>query len=135
MAERSISSAASEISTTGAIGIVARFHRASSVIKGIARDDDHIAFSIDLAVVGATNPPDRRVAIRQHDIQLSPTAENRKMPSSRGDATGISRRKSRLHGRDSDGTTLRVVTSTETAVPRVPEVWLTLAPNAAPLSR
>ena len=53
---------------------VARFIGASNVIKGIARDDDHVAFAgATLQVVGAKLAAGQSaaVAIRQHDIQLS----------------------------------------------------------------
>ena len=53
---------------------VARFIGASNVIKGVARDENHIAFAgATLQVVGAklTAGQSGVVAIRQHDIQLS----------------------------------------------------------------
>src|SRR5246500_629140 len=62
---------------------VARFIGSSNVIKGIARDESHVAFSgATLQVVGAKLQAGQNaaVAIRQHDIQLStkapPTPEN-----------------------------------------------------------
>ncbi len=53
---------------------VARFIGASNVIKGTARDDNHVSFAgATLQVVGAklTAGQSAAVAIRQHDIQLS----------------------------------------------------------------
>src|SRR5437762_8539822 len=59
---------------------VARFIGASNVIKGTARDADHIAFAgATLQVTGAklTAGQSAPVAIRQHDIQLSTEAPQR----------------------------------------------------------
>ena len=56
---------------------VARFIGASNVIKGAARDENHVAFAgATLQVVGAklTAGQNAAVAIRQHDIQLSTQA-------------------------------------------------------------
>src|SRR5258707_9643122 len=56
---------------------VARFIGASNVIKGTARDNNHIAFAgATLQVVGAKLNPGQSaaVAIRPHDIQLSTQA-------------------------------------------------------------
>src|ERR1700674_4088023 len=56
---------------------VARFIGSSNVIKGIARDENHVAFSgATLQVVGAKLQAGQNavVAIRQHDIQLSTKA-------------------------------------------------------------
>src|ERR1700726_4377714 len=56
---------------------VARFIGASNVIKGVARHENHVAFSgATLKVVGAKLKPgeDTPVAIRQHDIRLSTQA-------------------------------------------------------------
>ncbi len=113
---------------------VARFIGASNVIKGIARDENHIVFSgATLQVVGAKLKPGESaaVAIRQHDIQLSTQA-----PQTPGNVVQaiVTRQVFLGASRDtmvetSDGTTLRVVTSTENAVPRGAEVWLTLPPE------
>ncbi|HXN66214.1 MAG TPA: ABC transporter ATP-binding protein [Bradyrhizobium sp.] len=113
---------------------VARFIGASNVINGTARDTDHVTFSgATLKVVGAKLEPGERavVAIRQHDIQLStqapPAPENAvKATVTRQVFLGASRD---YMVETSDGTTLRVVTSTENAVPRGTEVWLTLPPE------
>jgi len=56
---------------------VARFIGASNVIKGTARDDNHVVFGgTTLQVVGAklNRGKSAAVAIRQHDIQLSTQA-------------------------------------------------------------
>jgi iron(III) transport system ATP-binding protein len=113
---------------------VARFIGASNVIKGRARDANHIAFAgAILQVVGAKLEPgqDAAVAIRQHDIQLST-----QMPQAAQNAVKATVTRQVFLGasRDymvetSDGTTLRIVTSTENAVPRGTEVWLTLPPE------
>src|ERR1700745_2436804 len=53
---------------------VARFIGASNIIRGVARDENHISFSgASLRVVGAklTAGRDAAVAIRQHDIHLA----------------------------------------------------------------
>ena len=113
---------------------VARFIGASNVIKGTARDGNHIAFAgATLQVVGAKLKPGQSaaVAIRQHDIQLSTQA-----PASPENAIKaiVTRQVFLGASRDymvetADGTTLRVVTPTETACQRAAEVWLTLPPE------
>ncbi|TMJ21662.1 MAG: ABC transporter ATP-binding protein, partial [Alphaproteobacteria bacterium] len=113
---------------------VARFIGASNVIKGVARDDNHIAFAgPTLQVVGAKLKAgqDAAVAIRQHDIQLST-----QIPQGRTNAVKATVTRQVFLGasRDymvetSDGTSLRVVTSTENAVAKGIEVWLTLPPE------
>src|SRR5260221_6438158 len=113
---------------------VARFMGASNVIKGIARGENHVVFAgTTLQVVGAklNRGKSAAVAIRQHDIQLSTKA-----PQSAGNTVTaiVTRQVFLCASRDymvetSDGTTLRIVTSTETAVPRGTEVWLTLPPE------
>jgi iron(III) transport system ATP-binding protein len=113
---------------------VARFIGASNVINGTARDDNHIAFAgATLQVVGAKLTAGQKavVAIRQHDIQLSTQA-----PATSGNAVRATVTRQVFLGasRDymvetADGTALRVVTSTENAVPQGTEVWLTLPPE------
>src|SRR6202166_2010319 len=113
---------------------VARFIGASNVIKGKALDDSHVAFAgAVLQVVGAKLDPGQNaiVAIRQRDIQLSTEAPQNldnvvKAIVTRQVFLGASRD---YMVETSDGTTLRVVTSTENAVPRGTEVWLTLPPE------
>ena len=120
---------------------VARFIGASNVIKGTARDANHIAFAgATLQVVGAKPKPgqDTAVAIRQHDIQLS--TQMPQNPQNTVKAT-VTRQVFLGASRDymvetADGTTLRVVTSTENPVPKGTEVWLTLpADRCLALSR
>jgi iron(III) transport system ATP-binding protein len=113
---------------------VARFIGASNVINGIARDDDHIAFAdATLRVVGTKLTAGQKavVAIRQHDIQLSTQAPATSDNAVRATVTrqvflGASRD---YMVETADGTTLRVVTSTENPVPQGTEVWLTLPPE------
>jgi len=113
---------------------VARFIGASNVINGIARDDDHIAFAdATLRVVGTKLAAGQKavVAIRQHDIQLSTQAPATSDNAVRATVTrqvflGASRD---YMVETADGTTLRVVTSTENPVPQGTEVWLTLPPE------
>jgi iron(III) transport system ATP-binding protein len=113
---------------------VARFIGASNVIKGTARDSNHIAFAgATLQVVGAKLTPGQSaaVAIRQHDIQLSTQA-----PQTRENVVKATVTRQVFLGasRDymvetSDGSTLRIVTGAAAAVPRGTEVWLTLPPE------
>jgi iron(III) transport system ATP-binding protein len=113
---------------------VARFIGASNVIKGTARDENHVAFAgATLQVVGArlTAGQSAPVAIRQHDIQLSTQA-----PASPQNAIKavVTRQVFLGANRDymvevSDGTALRVTTPTETAVEKGSQVWLTLPPD------
>jgi iron(III) transport system ATP-binding protein len=113
---------------------VARFIGASNVIKATARDENHIAFSgATLQVVGTKLVAGQSavVAIRQHDIQLSTQAPRNPQNAVKAVVTrqvflGASRD---TLVETSDGTTLRIATSTETAVPRGAEVWLTLPPE------
>jgi iron(III) transport system ATP-binding protein len=113
---------------------VARFIGASNVIKGTARDENHVAFAgATLQVVGAKLEVGQSaaIAIRQHDIQLSTQAPQ--APENTVKAT-VTRQVFLGANRDymvetSDGTILRVVTSTENPVPRGTEVWLTLPPE------
>jgi iron(III) transport system ATP-binding protein len=113
---------------------VARFIGASNVIKGEARDENHVAFAgATLRVVGAKLKAGQgaAVAIRQHDIQLSTQAPP--SPDNTVKAT-VTRQVFLGASRDymvetADGTTLRIVTPTENAVARGSEVWLTLPPE------
>jgi iron(III) transport system ATP-binding protein len=113
---------------------VARFIGASNVIKGVARDENHVEFAgAVLQVVGAklTAGQNAAVAIRQHDIQLSTTAPA--TPDNSVKAT-VTRQVFLGASRDymvetSDGTTLRVITPTATPVLPGSEVWLTLPPQ------
>jgi iron(III) transport system ATP-binding protein len=110
---------------------VARFIGASNVIKGIARDASHVAFAgATLQVTGATLNAGQSaaVAIRQHDIQLSTKAPEAaqnvvKATVMRQVFLGVSRD---YMVETSDGATLRVITTTDIAVAKGNEVWLTL---------
>jgi iron(III) transport system ATP-binding protein len=114
---------------------VARFIGASNVIKGVARDANHVAFAgATLQVVGARLEPgqDAAIAIRQHDIQLATQAPL--SPDNAVKAT-VTRQVFLGASRDymvetSDGTTLRIiVAATEPAIAGGTEVWLTLPPE------
>jgi iron(III) transport system ATP-binding protein len=113
---------------------VARFIGASNVIRGTARDENHVAFSgATLQVVGAKLTPDQSaaVAIRQHDIQLSTQAPQNQQNAVKAIVTrqvflGASRD---YMVETADGTTLRIVTATENPVARGTGVWLTLPPE------
>ncbi len=113
---------------------VARFIGASNVIKGTALDENHVSFAgATLQVVGAklTTGQTAPVAIRQHDIQLSTTAPQNQQNAVKATVTrqvflGASRD---YMVETADGTTLRIITDTETAVPKGTGVWLTLPPE------
>jgi iron(III) transport system ATP-binding protein len=113
---------------------VARFIGASNVIKGVARDQNHVEFAgAILQVVGAklTAGQNAVVAIRQHDIQLSTKAPA--TPDNSVKAT-VTRQVFLGASRDymvetSDRTTLRVITPTAAPVAPGTEVWLTLPPE------
>jgi iron(III) transport system ATP-binding protein len=113
---------------------VARFIGASNVIKGVARDENHVEFAgAVLQVVGAklTAGQNAVVAIRQHDIQLSTTPPA--TPDNSVKAT-VTRQVFLGASRDymvetSDCTTLRVITPPAAPVPPGTEVWLTLPPE------
>src|ERR1700748_1328860 len=113
---------------------VARFIGASNVIKGSALDGNHVAFAgATLQVTGAklNAGQSAAVAVRQHDIQLSTQAPA--TPQNVVRAT-VTRQVFLGANRDyvletPDGTTLRAITSPQTAVPAGTEVWLTLPPE------
>jgi iron(III) transport system ATP-binding protein len=113
---------------------VARFIGASNVIKGVARDESHVAFAGAILQVvgtrlaaGATAP----VAIRQHDIQLSTQAPGNQQNALKA---RVARQVFLGATRDylvevADGTALRVVTAPDNIVAEGAEVWLTLPPE------
>ena len=113
---------------------VARFIGASNVIKGTARDGNHVSFAgATLQVVGAPlrSGQSAPVAIRQHDIQLSTQAPA--APQNAIKAT-VTRQVYLGVARDymvevADGTSLRVTTPTANNVAKGTEVWLTLPPD------
>jgi iron(III) transport system ATP-binding protein len=113
---------------------VARFIGASNVIKGSARDANHVSFAgTALQVAGAklkAGDP-AAVAIRQHDIQLS-----RQAPANAQNVikARVARQVFLGASRDylveaADGTALRVVTPPANIVPEGSEVYLTLPPE------
>jgi iron(III) transport system ATP-binding protein len=113
---------------------VARFIGASNVIRGTARDADHIEFGgANLQVVGAklTAGRDAAVAIRQHDIHLAVHA-----PQSPQNALQARVKRQVFLGatRDylvetSDGTQLRVAAVPDIQVAPGALVWLYLPPQ------
>jgi iron(III) transport system ATP-binding protein len=113
---------------------VARFIGASNVIRGTARDADHIEFcGAMLQVVGArlTAGQDAAVAIRQHDIFLAVHA-----PQSPQNALQARVKRQVFLGatRDylvetSDGTQLRVAATPDIQVAPGTLVWLYLPPQ------
>jgi iron(III) transport system ATP-binding protein len=113
---------------------VARFIGASNVIKGTARDENHISFAdTTLQVVGAklTVGESAPVAIRQHDIQLSTQAPDNPQNALKARVT---RQVFLGASRDylvemADGTALRIVTAPNNIVAVGSEVWLTLPPD------
>jgi iron(III) transport system ATP-binding protein len=120
---------------------VARFIGASNIIKGVARDDAHLAIAdTTLRVVGAKLAAGQNasVAIRQHDIQLAvePPQDRQNALKAR-----VLRQVFLGASRDylveaADGTTLRIVTAPHNLVAEGAEVWLTLpAERCRALSR
>jgi iron(III) transport system ATP-binding protein len=113
---------------------VARFIGASNVLKGTARDENHVSFAgATLRVTGAKLAAGRSaaVAIRQHDIQLATqvpaSGENSiKATVTRQVYLGASRD---YVVETADGNSLRIVTPTDVAVDKGREVWLTLPPD------
>jgi iron(III) transport system ATP-binding protein len=113
---------------------VARFIGASNVLKGTARDENHVSFAgSTLQVTGAklTAGASAAVAIRQHEIQLWTQA-----PPSAGNTikATVTRQVYLGASRDyvvetADGNSLRIVTPTDVAVDKGREVWLTLPPD------
>jgi iron(III) transport system ATP-binding protein len=110
---------------------VARFIGASNIIKGLARDANHVAFAgATLEVVGTrlAAGDSATVAIRQHDVTLSAQA-----PQDMQNAVTARVVRQVFLGatRDylaetKDGTQLRVVTAPENLVAEGSEVWLSL---------
>jgi iron(III) transport system ATP-binding protein len=110
---------------------VARFIGASNVIKGVARDGDHLAFAgATLKVIGGPLKAGQAaaVSIRQHEIGLSrqaPADTSNSLPArvTRQVFLGASRD---YLVETADGTALRVVTTPDNLVAEGTEVWLTL---------
>ena len=113
---------------------VARFIGASNIVKGVARDANHVAFAgATLEVVGTrlAAGDTAAVAIRQHDIALSAQAPQ----SLTNVIPGRVLRQVFLGAtRDylveaADGSQLRVVTTPDNLVAEGAEVWLSLPPE------
>ena len=113
---------------------VARFIGAANVIKGVARDANHVAFAgVTLEVVGTrlAAGDTAAVAIRQHDIVLTaqaPQLLQNVIPAR------VTRQVFLGATRDylveaADGTQLRVVTAPDNLVAEGAEVWLSLPPE------
>ncbi len=113
---------------------VARFIGAANVIRGTARDENHVAFAGGiLRVAGAKLSAGRpaAVAIRQHDIQL---AVERPQEAQNTIQARVMRQVFLGATRDylvetPDGASLRVVTPPHNQVTEGSEVWLTLPPD------
>jgi iron(III) transport system ATP-binding protein len=113
---------------------VARFIGASNVLKGTARDENHVSYAgSTLRVTGAklSAGQNASVAIRQHDIQLATHA-----PASAENTIRATVMRQVYLGASRDyvvetagGDSLRVVTPTDAAVDKGREVWLTLPPD------
>ena len=113
---------------------VARFIGAANIIKGRARDADHLEFAgAMLRVTGAAlvSGETAAIAIRQHDISLSARA-----PQDPGNVIRATVLRQVFLGatRDylvaaADGTSLRVVTAPGNLVTEGSEVFLTLPPE------
>jgi len=113
---------------------VARFIGAANIIKGVARDANHVAFAgVTLQVVGTrlAAGDTAAVAVRQHDIALSARAPqnlHNVIPAR------VTRQVFLGATRDylveaADGTQLRVVTAPDNLVAEGTEVWLSLPPE------
>jgi len=113
---------------------VARFIGASNIIKGVARDTNHVGFAgATLEVVGTrlAAGDTAAVAIRQHDIALSAQAPHNLQNVVPGRVT---RQVFLGATRDylveaADGSQLRVVTAPDNLVAEGAEVWLSLPPE------
>jgi len=113
---------------------VARFIGASNVLKGTARDANHVDYAgTTLRVIGAPLTAGRpaAVAIRQHDIALATLP-----PASTDNAIKavVTRQVYLGAARDymveaADGSSLRATAPTDINVPKGSEVWLTLPPD------
>jgi iron(III) transport system ATP-binding protein len=113
---------------------VARFIGAANIIKGVARDTNHVAFAgVTLEVVGTrlAAGDTAAVAIRQHDIVLTAQAPQilRNVIPAR-----VTRQVFLGATRDylveaADGSQLRIVTTPDNLVAEGAEVWLALPPE------
>jgi iron(III) transport system ATP-binding protein len=110
---------------------VARFIGAANIVKGTAKDANHVDFAgVTLRVVGSTLAAGEvaSVAIRQHDIALSKDAPH---DAENALPARVLRQVFLGASRDylvatRDGTTLRIDTTPDNLVAEGTEVWLTL---------
>ena len=113
---------------------VARFIGAANIIKGVARDADHVAFAdVTLQVVGTrlAAGDTAAVAVRQHDIALSarpPQSQQNVIPARVMRQVFLGATRDYLV-EAADGTQLRVVTTPDNLVAEGAEVWLSLPPE------
>ena len=112
---------------------VARFIGASNIIKGVARDADHVAFAgATLEVVGATLPPAPPPRSRSAST-TSPCRRGHRRASRTWCPGAVLRQVFLGATRDylvaaADGSQLRVVTAPDNLVAEGAEVWLSLPP-------
>ena len=113
---------------------VARFIGAANIIKGVARDANHVAFAgVTLQVVGTrlAAGDTAAVAVRQHDIALSarpPQSQQNVIPARVIRQVFLGATRDYLV-EAADGTQLRVVTTPDNLVAEGAEVWLWLPPE------
>jgi iron(III) transport system ATP-binding protein len=113
---------------------VARFIGAANILKGVARDANHVAFAgVTFEVVGAKLAvgDTAAVAIRQHDIALSAQARQAQpnvIPARVMRQVFLGATRDYLV-EAADGTQLRVVTAPDNLVAEGTEVWLSLPPE------
>jgi iron(III) transport system ATP-binding protein len=113
---------------------VARFIGASNVVKGKAIDANHIAFAgTTLRCIGQplTTGTETAVAIRQHEITLSPT---RPADGDNVVQATVARQVFLGNSRDymvetADGAQLRVTAPPSASIPAGSAVWLHLPPD------
>ena len=112
---------------------VARFIGSSNVVKGRARDGDHVEIAgVTLRCVGArlTAGTEAAVSIRQHDVYImleEPAGLENLLPAT------VTRHVFLGNSRDymvelADGTALRVVASADQSIAQGTKVWLHLPP-------
>jgi iron(III) transport system ATP-binding protein len=112
---------------------VARFIGASNIIKGVARDANHVAFAgatLEVAGTRLATGDAAAVAIRQHDVALSaraPQILQNVIPARVLRQVFLGATRDYLV-EAADGTQLRVVTAPDNLVAQGTEVWLSLPP-------
>jgi iron(III) transport system ATP-binding protein len=113
---------------------VARFIGSSNILRGRARDADHVEIAgATLRCVGAEMTPGAAtaVSIRQHDVHILPMEPEAGLENML--PATVTRHVFLGNSRDymveiADGTTLRAVTPADQSVPQGTRVWLHLAP-------